>query len=148
MLVCPLCKKTLKALVRECPSCRTDLSLLADFLTHLQEGLTKAEDLTRAGELGEAVWAYLAVLEVDPENARARRQVGMVATAVRQFDKASPRRRWLRLRTQPGAWRSPLVIALVASAALLVGFVAGRYSLSPSLTVEPESPATNEKALK
>src|SRR5439155_115336 len=47
-----------------------------------------------AAELGQAVWAYLEVLEVDPDNAAARRQVGQVATAVRQFDKTAPGRRW------------------------------------------------------
>ena len=32
----------------------------------------QAENLTRAGELGEAVWAYLEVLETEPDNAAAR----------------------------------------------------------------------------
>ena len=73
-----------------------DLSLLVDYVTNLQDGLSRAEALTRAGELGEAVWAYLEVLEVDPDNATARRQVGKVATAVRQFDQTAPGRRWLQ----------------------------------------------------
>src|SRR5580700_2117751 len=103
MLTCPMCKKNLKALVRECPTCKSDLSLLADFVTYLQDGLAKADALTKAGELGEATWAYLAVLEVDPENAEARRKVGLVAAAVRQFDRTAPPRRWLRLRVEPQA---------------------------------------------
>jgi hypothetical protein len=72
-----------------------DLDLLVDYVSHLQGGLERAENLTRAGELGQAVWAYLEVLEVDPDNVAARRQVGQVATAVRQFDRTAPGRRWL-----------------------------------------------------
>jgi hypothetical protein len=97
MLTCPnpTCRKTIATLERECPRCRADLSLLVDYVDHLQDGLTRADALTRAGELGEAVWAYLGVLEVDPDNAMARRQIGHVATAVRQFDQAEPGRRWM-----------------------------------------------------
>ena len=72
------------------------MSLLVDYVENLQDGLVQAEALTKPGELGEAVWAYLEVLEVDPDNATARRQVGKVATAVRQFDNAAPGRRWLK----------------------------------------------------
>jgi hypothetical protein len=72
-----------------------DLDLLVDYVTHLQTGLERADNLTREGELGKAIWAYLNVLEVDPDNAIARRQVGEVATAVRQFDATAPGRRWL-----------------------------------------------------
>jgi hypothetical protein len=72
-----------------------DLDLLVDYVSHLQGGLERADNLTRAGELGQAVWAYLEVLEVDPDNPTARRQVGQVATAVRQFDRSAPGRRWL-----------------------------------------------------
>src|SRR5437867_2549345 len=96
MLTCPMCKKGLDGLVPECPRCRTDLSLLVEYTTGLQGGLAQAEALARQGELGEAVWAYLAVLEVDPDNPVARRQVGRVATAVRAFDRAAPGRRWLK----------------------------------------------------
>src|SRR5579885_1848120 len=95
MLTCPMCKKSVRRPARECPSCRTDLSLLVNYVEDLQEGLVRAEALTRAGELGEAVWAYLAVLEVDPDNAEAKRQVGQVAAAVRQFDRIALGRRWL-----------------------------------------------------
>jgi hypothetical protein len=95
MLTCPMCKKSVRLSSRECPTCRTDLSLLLDYVDGLEEGLARAEALTRAGELGEAVWAYLAVLEVDPDNGEARRQVGQVAAAVRQFDRIAVGRRWL-----------------------------------------------------
>lgn len=98
MLTCPnpVCKKSLKTLTKQCPHCRSDLTLLVDYVDHLQEGLTKADALARAGELGEAVWAYLEVLEVDPDNVIARRQVGRVTTAVRMFDQATPGRRWAK----------------------------------------------------
>jgi len=96
-----MCKKKLRGLEKECLNCRTDVSLLVDYVESLREGLRQAEVLTRQGELGEAVWAYLAVLEVDPDNAKARKQVGQVATAVRQFDQTAPGRRWLkRIRKQ------------------------------------------------
>src|SRR5438067_7175017 len=94
MLQCPQCTKPLRELVRRCPSCQADLDLLVDYVSHLNGGLERAENLVRAGELGEAVWAYLEVLEVDPDNASARRQVGNVAAAVRVFDQTSEGRRW------------------------------------------------------
>ena len=75
MLTCPMCKKRLRGVERECPTCRTDISLLVDYVDNLRDGLTRAEELTRRGELGEAVWEYLSVLEVDPDNAQARKQV-------------------------------------------------------------------------
>jgi hypothetical protein len=90
-----MCKKSVRLESRECPTCRTDLSLLVDYVDHLEEGLARAGQLTRAGELGEAVWTYLGVLEVDPDNALATRQVGQVAAAVRQFDRVALGRRWL-----------------------------------------------------
>lgn len=143
MLTCPLCKKSYRTLVRECPSCRSDLTLLADFVTYLQEGLAKAEALAKAGELGEATWAYLAVLEVDPENAVARKQVSLVATAVRQFDRTAPPRRWLRLRGDPEVRRRWLVGALVVAGALVVGFFLGRGF--PPAPPDPEEPAPREE---
>jgi hypothetical protein len=92
---CPQCGKRLAELARKCPSCMADLDLLVEYVSQLQTGLERAETLTRAGDLDAAVWAYLAVLEVDPDNPSARRQVGRVATAVRQFDRTVPGRRWL-----------------------------------------------------
>lgn len=99
MLTCPMCKKTVPEQARSCPRCTTDLTLLTDFVGNLHDSLTRAESLTRQGRLGAAVWAYLEVLEVDPENPTARGQVGQVVTAVRQFDRAAPGQRWVeRLR--------------------------------------------------
>jgi hypothetical protein len=141
MLTCPMCKKSLEGLVRECPRCRSDLSLLVDYSSHLQDGLVQAQALTRQGELGEAVWAYLTVLEVDPDNPEARRQVGRVVTAVRQFDRADPGRRWVkRLRRRarfrqwlhgrlgdgsPIDWMRLLFLLLLAAAALFLAFELG-----------------------
>src|SRR6187399_211727 len=90
---CPQCSKPLRDLVRRCPSCQADLDLLVDYVSHLQGGLQRAENLVRAGELAEAVWAYLEVLETDPDNGPARRQIGRVVTAVRRFDLSTPARR-------------------------------------------------------
>ena len=92
---CPQCNKPLAALARWCPSCRADLDLLVEYVNGLQTGLDQAEKLTRAGELGQAVWAYLSVLDIDPDNAAARRQVGDVVMAVRYFDRIAPTRRGL-----------------------------------------------------
>src|SRR4051794_32141892 len=110
MLTCPnpVCKKSLKTLNKQCPHCRTDLTLLVDYVEHLEDGLTHAEALTRAGDLGEAVWAYLEVLEVDPDNVTARRQVGRVATAVRMFDQTMPGRRWLKKMRQKARFHRKL----------------------------------------
>lgn len=149
---------------RQCRRCQADLSLLADYVTHLQSGLQQAETLTRAGELGEAVWAYLAVLEVDPDNSTARRQVGKVVTAVRQFDETAPGRRWLTtLRKQTG-WRrwlasnetgpSPLLtylvgLGLLVSCLWLVyswGYWAGQNAAPPMLSVEDAEQLAREKA--
>jgi hypothetical protein len=106
MLKCPMCGKLVPDDTRKC-RCQTDLSLLADYVSHLKEGLVQAEERTKAGDLDGAVWAYLAVLEVDPDNATARRQVGKVATAVRQFDRTAEGRRWLRaLRKE--SWKQRL----------------------------------------
>jgi hypothetical protein len=155
MLTCPMCKKGLDGVVRECPRCRADLSLLFDHVGHLEDGLARAEVLTRQGELGEAVWAYLEVLEVDPENPIARRQVGRVATAVRQFDRTAPGRRWLtRLRRQAAVrrwlqdgvpnvnWRAALAVVLVILTAFVCGFLAGSQppSSPAALSGEPPGP--------
>ena len=91
---CPQCTKPLRDFARRCPSCQADLDLLVDYVSHLQGGLDRAENLVKAGELGQAIWAYLEVLEVDPDNPQARKQIGMIVTAVRQFDTVMPGRRW------------------------------------------------------
>ena len=91
---CPQCAKPLHEITRRCPSCQADLDLLVDYVGHLQGGLQRAENLVRAGELGQAIWAYLEVLEVDPDNPTARKQVSQIVTAVRQFDAVTPGRRW------------------------------------------------------
>jgi hypothetical protein len=141
MLTCPMCKKTLPESTQQCPRCSTDLSLLTDYVEHLHDGVARADDLTRQGQLDEAVWAYLEVLEVDPDNAVARRQVGRVATAVREFDRAAPGRRWLQrlgrearfrhwLYTRLGlrlsdAWIFWLVVAAVLILFFAIGFFVG-----------------------
>jgi hypothetical protein len=91
---CPQCSKPLREFTRRCQSCQADLDLLVDYVSHLQGGLQRAENLTRAGELGQAIWAYLEVLEVDPDNPQARKQISQVVTAVREFDAFIPGRRW------------------------------------------------------
>src|SRR2546426_12260165 len=94
MAQCPQCSKKLVELTPRCPTCQADLGLLLDYVSHLSGGLERAENLTRAGELGQAVWAYLEGLEVDPDNTAARRPVPPDATAVRQFDFTRARTRW------------------------------------------------------
>jgi hypothetical protein len=140
-----MCKKPVPELARQCPRCNTDLSLLSDLVGNLRSGLDRAETLTRDGRLGDAVWAYLEVLEVDPENPTAREQVGRVVTAVRQFDRAAPGRRWIeRLRRQARfrhwleAWqqRRPARLAIyvvLAVLALAVSFSLGYYFGSPGI---------------
>jgi hypothetical protein len=141
MLQCPQCTKPLRELARRCPSCQADLELLVDYVGNLQGGIERAEGLTRAGELGEAVWAYLAVLEVDPDNAAARRQVGQVATAVRQFDHVTPGRRWVNNLPQlPGSkpwlpvWARWLLVAMAVLIGFGAGFLFGRYPIEWSNT--------------
>jgi hypothetical protein len=165
MMTCPMCKKPLQGTERECPSCRTDVSLLADYVDNLQEGLARAEALTRRGQLGEAVWTYLAVLEVDPDNATARRQVGQVATAVRQFDQVNPPgRRWIKGRARPGflrRWlaslgggtpgepggsgRGLVFLFLLVFGAFVIGYAAGRGGPLPG-PANPNEPTAPEKA--
>jgi hypothetical protein len=121
----PSCKKPLPALTRTCSFCRTDLSLLVDYAGDLQSALERAAALTRCGELGAAVWSYLEVLEVDPDNPAARHQVAQVAAAVRQFDQA----KLARLRGNEPALARDFWAALwkvvVGIALLLVAFWIG-----------------------
>jgi hypothetical protein len=132
MPACPQCAKPLRQLTRRCPSCQADLDLLVDYVSHLHGGLERAEQLTRGGELGEAIWAYLEVLEADPDNRAARRQIGQVVTAVRQFDAVVPGRRWAgnlpalpRASRREARLRWGCVIAAVVLA-FAVGFLIGR----------------------
>lgn len=136
---CPQCGKSLAGLPRKCPTCQADLDLLVDFVNHLQDGLERARDFAREGELGKAVWSYLAVLEVDPDNPEARRQVGQIATSVRQFDATSPKRRWLKVE----GWRRafsiqdnpflPWIWVVV-----VLGLMAGAFFLGYYLAESPE----------
>jgi hypothetical protein len=159
MLTCPMCKKQLRGLEKECLNCRTDVSLLVDYVENLRDGLAQAEALTRAGELGDAVWAYLAVLEVDPDNAQARRQVGKVATAVRQFDRTAPGRRWLRALQKQTRFRrwlahwsegeggvlSSFLWFIVVLGAFLLGYYIGTATAHRS---PPPAPPAAESAAK
>ena len=146
MLQCPQCTKPLRELVRRCPSCQADLDLLVDYVSHLQGGLERAANLVRAGELGQAVWAYLEVLEVDPDNAAARRQVTQVATAVRQFDYSVPGRRWAQnlpplppTREGVPAWLRWALIGTAVVLAFSAGFVLGQYPIDwDAIKVTPE----------
>jgi hypothetical protein len=154
-----MCKKRLNGLEKECTKCQTDVSLLVDYVENLQEGLVRADALTRQGELGEAVWAYLEVLEVDPDNATARRQVGQVVTAVRQFDKAAPGRRWLKqLQRQTrfrrwaanlknngdaAGWVSGTIWFAIVLGALILGFFLGwSRQFQPAASSTPPATTT------
>jgi hypothetical protein len=156
-----MCKKTLAERVRECPRCRTDLSILVSYVDELHEGLIRAEQLTRAGKLAEAVWAYLEVLEVDPENSAARKQVSQVAAAVRQFDRVAIGRRW-RDRLQRHAvfrrwmasWQEPesrvnlagtLGVIVLVVIALLFGYWLGRTAEPVRDVSQPAIPATTSR---
>jgi hypothetical protein len=159
MLTCPMCKQRLLGMEKECTRCRTDVSLLVDYVENLQEGLVRADALTKQGELGEAVWAYLEVLEVDPDNATARRQVGQVVTAVRQFDRAAPGRLWfnkIRRQTrfrrwaanmqQSGGdgtgWLNGLLWFSLVLGALVCGYVMGVQGPKPEVVAPAASSET------
>jgi hypothetical protein len=123
---CPQCTKPLREFTRRCPSCQADLDLLVDYVSHLQGGLERAENLVKAGDLGQAIWAYLEVLEVDPDNPTARRQISQVVTAVRQFDTVMPGRRWAnglppQLPKTPRPWWHWAVFAGVVALAFGIG---------------------------
>src|SRR5262245_31426778 len=140
---CPQCNKDLVELPRKCPSCKADLDMLVDFVSNLHGRLEQADNLTRAGELGQAMWAYLEVLEVDPGNPAARRQVSQVATAVRAFDAVGPTRRWvsgLPGYTRSGflpAWLRALLLVVALAAALGLGYLWGAGYL---IAEEEETP--------
>jgi hypothetical protein len=163
MLICPMCKKALAEWTSECPRCRTDVSILVDYVSHLRDGLVRADRLTREGDLAEAVWAYLEVLEVDPDNVIARGQVNRVAAAVRQFDRVAIGRRWLdRLRRQArfrrwlsawqnqsegASWWNSVVVGLLVLAVFLFGYWMGQRDVpektgpnTPAGEVQPISP--------
>src|SRR5262249_25624098 len=139
-----------------CPSCMADLDLLVDYVSHLQGGLERAENLTRAGELAQAVWTYLEVLEVDPDNATARQKVGQVVAAVRQFDRHAPGRRWLsRMRSGFFDLEEGTLLAWMrvgfAVVLIVIAFSLG-YSLAPrseqeSRPAEPVIEQRSEKSL-
>jgi hypothetical protein len=107
------------------------------------------------------MWAYLAVLEVDPDNPQAKRQVGQVAAAVRQFDRIAVGRRWLdklrrraRFRHWADTWgrngQGPFWVAFVVGTtlvfvALALGWVLGvRSAQGPNPAESP--PAATQKA--
>ncbi len=96
MLTCPMCKNSVDAVEAHCPRCQADLSLLCSFRDCVGEGLARADACLRNGALDGAVWAYLDVLEVDPDNPVARQQVAQVVTTIRHFDRVAPSRRWLK----------------------------------------------------
>jgi hypothetical protein len=94
------------------------------------------------------------VLEVDPDNALARRQVGQVATAVRQFDRTAPGRRWLGgmrggLFADNNRWmlaaRVLFCTALVFIIAFSIGYVVGGSSAVEDVP-QKDSPAAMEKS--
>jgi hypothetical protein len=154
---CPQCNKVLTTLPRKCPTCMADLDLLVDFVNNLQDGLERAKDYSRDGELGKAVWSYLAILEVDPDNPEARRQVSQVATAVRQFDQTAPKRRWLKFEgwkrlfdfyDNPAlAWVWAVLIAGLIAGMFVVGYVLGTYYEPPPEPPPELAPTLKEKTL-
>lgn len=145
---CPQCTKPLREMSRRCPSCQADLDLLVDYVSHLQGGLERAENLVRAGELGQAIWAYLEVLEVDPDNPQARKQISQVVTAVRQFDTIMPGRRWANglpphLPPTKRPWWHWLVFVGAVALALGIGYGASRidwesFNLGTVIDVNPK----------
>ena len=143
---CPQCTKPLRDFTRRCPSCQADLDLLVDYVSHLQGGLERAENLVKAGELGQAIWAYLEVLEVDPDNPQARKQIGMIVTAVRQFDTIVPGRRWANglpplMPSTARPWWHWAVFGGAVVLALAIGVAIGKAPYEwPELPVEIKRP--------
>ncbi|MSQ95178.1 MAG: hypothetical protein EXR98_11570 [Gemmataceae bacterium] len=148
---CPQCTKPLREITRRCPSCQADLDLLVDYVSHLQGGLERAENLVKAGDLGQAIWAYLEVLEVDPDNPQARKQIAQVVTAVRQFDTIMPGRRWANnlpplVPPSPRPWWHWAVFAGAIAAALAIGFAADKIEL-PAIESKAEFKKDNNEGL-
>jgi hypothetical protein len=129
MLTCPnpSCRKPLPALTRTCSYCRADLSLLVDYVGQLEGAVGRAQELTRDGRLADAVWAYLEVLEVDPDNTPARQQVSQVAAAVRHFDRAARSRRLTdrALDSGPGHWLSGWLLLIGVLVLVALAFLVG-----------------------
>ena len=148
---CPQCSKPLREFSRRCPSCQADLDLLVDYVNTLQGGLEQAESLTRSGDLGKAFWAYLEVLEADPDNPVARRQIGQVVTAVRQIDRVAPGRRWLSGADRVGPFSLWLMLGLAVVLIVLaftVGYLLGFYAPEASDSAEQtgaSQPAKTDK---
>lgn len=146
---CPQCAKPLHEITRRCPSCQADLDLLVDYVGHLQGGLQRAENLVRAGELGQAIWAYLEVLEVDPDNPTARKQVSQIVTAVRQFDAVTPGRRWAdglppHLPPAKHPWWHWLIFGSAVCVAFVLGILATKIELPDLSKIElPAIPLPN-----
>jgi hypothetical protein len=141
---CPQCTKPLREFTRRCQSCQADLDLLVDYVSHLQGGLQRAENLTKAGELGQAIWAYLEVLEVDPDNPIARKQIGEIITAVRTFDTTMPGRRYAlglppQLPKAPRPWWHFAAAGVLGLVAFIVGNIAARTP-SPFQPPDPNAP--------
>jgi hypothetical protein len=133
MLTCPMCKKALEPGSSPCPRCRADLTLLVDFMANLDEHLNKADAAIKAGEIGDAVWAYLNVLETDPDHPVAKKQVLKVATAVRQFDEA--KRTGLRNIFLLGAGFAVAAI-LLAGSVFYGGYMLGEWRAALKIPVE------------
>ena len=93
------------------------------------------------------------MLEVDPDNATARRQVGKVATAVRQFDQTAPGRRWQKKLQRQTAFRrwmanhwsgdgdgwGTAVWFVLLVCAMVIGYFIGQWVTSRT-TPAPSSP--------
>ncbi len=148
MLRCPQCTKPLAELARRCPSCAADLDLLVEYVTHLEDGTRQAERYTRAGELDLAVWKYLEVLEADPDNATALRQVRRVVTAVRAFDRLAGKR-WLshledeeqQSAARAARWLKGALILLVLGLVFFAGYSLG----SPPEETPPPPPSRQQE---